>query len=126
MSIERVFLTRYVSDHQPARDWYATLFGREADRAPVENCREWVVAPGIIFQVIAQPERRGSVEFAFGVADLSAERSRLEESGLSEAEAFAVQPFDGLTFVGYDDPEGVRTGLLNTEAIADQTATPDT
>ncbi|MGD7788408.1 VOC family protein [Propionibacteriaceae bacterium Y1700] len=116
MSVDTIFITRTVADHEAAIEWYAQLFGRSYDHAPVPNCREWELKPGVIFQVINQPEKAGSTTFAFGVDDLEGERSRLAGLDFEEAQSFDVKGFDALTYVEYADPEGVTTGLLNAAA----------
>ena len=114
-----IMLTRWVADHAPAIDWYTTLFGRAPDRAPVPNCREWDLLPGVVLQVIAQPERAGETSLAFGVPGLPAQEERLAAAGVAATQAFDVNPFHGLRYVEYTDPEGVPTGLLNSEAMGD-------
>lgn len=114
-----IMLTRWVADHAAAIDWYATLFGRAPDRAPVLHCREWDLLPGVVFQVIEQSDKAGATSFALGVPDLAAQEERLASAGVDATEAFDVTPFDGLRYVEYADPEGVTTGLLNSDAIGD-------
>ena len=112
-----LFVTRTVDDFDPCIAWYTTFFGRDFDEAPLANCREWHVRPGVIFQVIHQPEKAGKTSFAFAAADLDRERTRLAAAQLPEAEAWQVTGFEDLTYVAYEDPEGVRTGLLNAPGV---------
>lgn len=117
MTIETVLITRTVEDHAAAIAWYETLLGRPPTGAPVPNCREWELLPGVIFQVIEQPERRGETTFAFGVSDLEAERARLAAGQVPESQSHEVKGFDGLRYVEYSDTENVRTGLLNASKV---------
>lgn len=106
-----IFITRYVDDHAAGIDFYRTLFGREPDAAPVPDCREWELQPGVLFQVIRADHPRG-VSFAFGVDDLGAERDRLTDAGVAVGEPWPVGGFDGLCYAEVMDPEGGATGLL--------------
>ncbi|OYN92602.1 VOC family protein [Parenemella sanctibonifatiensis] len=108
-----IFITRYVADHEAAIQWYTDFFGEAASGVPVPNCREWEPRPGVIFQVIEQPDQAGSTTFTFGVEDLAGVRTRLAETSLTEETSWQVKGFDALTYTEYADPEGVRTGLLN-------------
>lgn len=45
MTVETVFITRFVADHAVAVKWYTTFFGCLHDHEPMGNCREWSYVP---------------------------------------------------------------------------------
>ena len=59
--------------------FYTVLLGRPADLRPQADQREWRLhkSPEVAFRITADPESAGHGKLALGVADLSAERSRL-------------------------------------------------
>ena len=112
MDTTTVFITRYVADHEAAIDYYASVFGREPDARPVPNCREWVLAPGVLFQVIADEHPVG-VSYAFGVHDVEVEARRMTAAGVPVGEPWRVPGFDTLRYAELTDPEGVTLGILD-------------
>lgn len=88
-----------------------------ADDQTVPNCREWRPRPGVLLQVIHDPDRAGTTTFAFGVADLAQEADRVRAAGLTEGTAEEVGGFDDLRWLALRDPEGCETGLLNESGI---------
>lgn len=110
---QTVFVTRYVASHAAVLPWYERLFGRAPDTIPVDNCREWDLGIGVLFQVIEDPDKPGRTEFAFAVADLDREVARLRSAGLEIDDPAAVDGFATLRYAATTDPEGVPTGLLD-------------
>lgn len=52
MNINSVLATVAVTDFEKSASWYGRLFGRSADRRPVESRAEWQVAEGATIQVL--------------------------------------------------------------------------
>ncbi len=112
---ETIFITRYVASHDVSLPWYERFFGRPADDRPMPSCHEWRLGEGVLFQVIEDPARQGETQFAFRVASLDGELTRLRQAGIDIPEPADVGGFSTLRYAETADPEGVATGLLDGE-----------
>lgn len=94
-----------VREHAPAVAWYAALFGRPHDAAPMEGLAEWSFPTGGWLQVFADAERAGTSSITLVVDDIEAARRSLAAAG-HESE----WTFDGPTTSGtvVRDPDGNR------------------
>jgi catechol 2,3-dioxygenase-like lactoylglutathione lyase family enzyme len=95
-----------VTDLAQAEEFYAVLLGRTADLRPQENQREWRLHddPEVAFRITAEPESAGHGKLALGVADLGAERSRLEQTW-PDLPASTEKP-GVIALLRFPDPDG--------------------
>jgi len=80
MPLTAIYANLACSDLGRSRAWFATLFGREPDAAPMEGLVEWHHGEGAGFQLSAEGEddaKAGRGTLTPIVSDLRGERSRL-------------------------------------------------
>jgi hypothetical protein len=70
MAITRILAQSTVSDLTIAERWYAALFGRGPDAAPMPGLLEWYVDETAGLQVWSEPERAGRSTVVIGTDDL--------------------------------------------------------
>jgi predicted enzyme related to lactoylglutathione lyase len=92
-----------VSDLEAASRWYGQVLGKPYDIEPVAGIREFEVA-GTWIQLDQGPAAGGSWTLRIGVADLNAERQRLEESGVELSGTRTVPGV--ISFFDFHDPDG--------------------
>ena len=85
-----------------AARWFAAMFGREADRRPMEGLLEWDCGDGGL-QLFQKPEDAGRGTLTLIVADIRAERDRLAAAGLAVGE---IEPADYTSILRLRDPDG--------------------
>ena len=105
MSITAVLAGLAVADFDDALAWYERLFGRPADRRPMDGLAEWHSPTAGALQVIHDRERAGRgllTLSADGLADLVA---TLEASGLAPG-AIDDTTSDKVLIARISDPDG--------------------
>lgn len=80
MQIVNILATVPVGDHEAAVAWYAQLFGRAADSAPMVGLAEWHFSSGGI-QVTGDAEHAGAATVTLVVADIAAAVEALTARG---------------------------------------------
>ena len=89
MSITSVMAVVTVANFDGARAWYERLFGRTADRRPMDGLAEWHLTDTGALQVVHDQDRGGSALLTLGVDDLDRIVSELSERGLVVGEIIA-------------------------------------
>ncbi|MBX9397456.1 VOC family protein [Streptomyces sp. TRM72054] len=82
MAINTVYAVMSVADFEAARTWYERLWGRPADRDPMEGLAEWEVIPGGAIQLLREPDRAGAAMLTLAVDDVDAEVRLAADRGL--------------------------------------------
>ncbi len=105
MRVTLVLAGLAVADVDAALPWYQRLFGRPADKLPMDGLAEWHFPQSGAIQVDEDAERAGRSRLTLNVADLKQELAALRERGLDPA------PMDDTTsdkflFATVTDPEG--------------------
>lgn len=105
MKVTNVLAAIAVREHAPAVAWYAALFGRPHDAAPMDGLAEWSFPDGGWLQVFVDAERAGTSSITLVTDDIEATRRSLAASG-HESE----WTFDGPVTSGavVRDPDGNR------------------
>lgn len=98
-----------VSDLDRAREWCGRVFGRPADRAPMDGLLEWQFTPQFGVQVWADAERSGRSTVVLFVPDLDAEAGRLAAAGIAHD---GPAPGGGGRVLPLTDPDGNRVVLV--------------
>jgi len=114
MQISNVLAGVAVHDLEASERWYATLFGRARDAAPMEGLVEWRFPGGGWVQVFADPGRAGQASVTLVVDDIGALREALQETG------HAIEwSFDGAVTRGavIRDPDGNRVVFAQSMTI---------
>ncbi|MGN9789803.1 VOC family protein [Streptomyces sp. OZ13] len=83
MAIMNVFAVMPVVDFESARGWYGRLWGRPADRNPMDGLAEWQVIEGGAIQLLRDPDRAGSAMLTVGVDDIDGQAAVAAERGLA-------------------------------------------
>jgi lactoylglutathione lyase len=92
-----------VGDLQAARAWYDGVLGRRAELEPVAGIAEYEFG-GTWVQLVEGQVGLAGWRLRYGVADLDAERARLQRLGVSPG---AVETVPGvIRFFGFTDPDG--------------------
>lgn len=83
MELQRVYASLLVADLASAEGWYTKLLGRGPDHRPMDTLLHWELFDqgGLMLSTSEEIAARG-VLFLY-VADLAAERSRLENLGIT-------------------------------------------
>ena len=105
MTVTNVLAAIAVREHATAVAWYAALFGRPYDAAPMEGLAEWWFPAGGWLQVFADAERAGTSSITLVVDDIEAARRSLAAAG-HESEWSFDGPITSGTVVR--DPDGNR------------------
>lgn len=92
-----------VSDLEVASRWYEQVLGKPHDIEPAPGIREFEIA-GTWVQLDEGPAVGGNWTLRIGVADLRAERLRLEKLGLQLGETRNVPGV--ISFFDFCDPDG--------------------
>ena len=90
-------------DEDESRAWFAALFGRTHDAAPMGGLAEWHLGSDAGFQLTLNPPNAGHGTLTVFVDDLNAERARLSETVVSITE---VEAGDAVDFMQLRDPDG--------------------
>ena len=102
MSIAKVYANLSCRDLSASTRWFAVLFGRDHDTAPMDGLHEWDCGSGGL-QLYEKPEHAGAGTLTLIVDEIAGERGRLEEAGLVTAELEAA---DYTTIMRLRDPDG--------------------
>jgi predicted enzyme related to lactoylglutathione lyase len=92
-----------VRNLQAASIWYEQVLGQPHDIEPVPGIREWKVA-GTWIQLDEGAPAGGNWTLRTGVADLTAERHRLEAFGVTLSETHTIPGV--ISFFNFRDPDG--------------------
>lgn len=111
MKVDHVFLSLNAADFAAQTDWWAKLIGRRPDREPMPSCREWDLAPSVLFQVLDDP-KADRTAVSLRIDNLDAEIARLREAGIEVPDPQEVEGFDSLRWAAFPDPEGNSVNLL--------------
>ncbi|MGP4088095.1 VOC family protein [Streptomyces sp. KR55] len=82
MAITNIYAVMPVADFEAARGWYERLWGRPADRNPMDGLAEWQVIEGGAIQLLRDPDRAGLAMLTVGVDDTDAQAAAVAERGL--------------------------------------------
>ncbi|WP_138932856.1 VOC family protein [Roseovarius arcticus] len=111
MRVTDIFLSINARDFEAQTNWWTTLLGRGPDQSPMPNCREWELAPSVLFQVLNAPEgERAAVSLR--IVGLTDEIERLRKAGIAVPDPQKVEGFDTLRWAALADPEGNDLNLL--------------
>jgi len=92
-----------VSNVEAASRWYEQLLGKPPDIEPVPGIREFEIA-GTWIQLDEDQAVGGNWTLRIGVADLAAERHRLEKLGLQLGDTHTVPGV--ISYFNFHDPDG--------------------
>ena len=112
MEIETAFLSIAADDFEAEGRWWTDLIGRPPDRFPVSDCKEWDLAPELLFQVRDTPGGRRTA-VSLRVADLGPVLDRIRGAGIDAPDPSPVPGFDTLRMSAFEDPEGNPVALLD-------------
>lgn len=112
MKIKDIFVSINARDFDAQTAWWTTLIGREPDRHPMLSCREWDLAPSVLFQVLNSPEN-GPTTVSLRIIDMDTEIARLRKVGVDVPDPQDIDGFDTLRLSAFSDPEGNKVNLLD-------------
>ncbi|GJF24939.1 VOC family protein [Streptomyces sp. HO565] len=104
MAFDTVFAVVPVADFDAARAWFERLWGRPADRNPMEGLAEWQVTEGGAMQLLRDAGRSGAAMLTVGVDDVDGYVAVLAQRGL-DAGAVEDTP-GGFRIAALTDPAG--------------------
>jgi catechol 2,3-dioxygenase-like lactoylglutathione lyase family enzyme len=99
--ISAVVATR---DYATARAWYSRILGRDPDLEPVDGVAEWQLTATAWLQLVEDADRAGKSAVRFGVSDLAAQITELNDAGIATGEPIVIA--DMVTVVDIADPDG--------------------
>ena len=103
MNLRRTYAHVSCSDLGRSGEWYATLFGRPADQAPMDGLREWLHGDSAGLQLFENPDDAGHNCLTLVVEGLENERQRMFDDGLEPGD---VEPATSVSIVRLRDPDG--------------------
>jgi catechol 2,3-dioxygenase-like lactoylglutathione lyase family enzyme len=103
MPIETIFAHVSCSNLEESEKWYAKVFGREADRHPMDHLAEWHFTDSAEVQLFEDAEKAGSSTLTLGVLPMDPEVERMRNSGLKVGE---VGQADDYYILRMRDPDG--------------------
>jgi predicted enzyme related to lactoylglutathione lyase len=92
-----------VSDLSKSRDWYSRLFGKGPDLEPFPGNIEYRVG-GAWVQIVSGKVKASSWTLLIEVRDLTRERERVVESGITATEIKTVP--NVISYLDLSDPDG--------------------
>ncbi|MGN7928979.1 VOC family protein [Sphingopyxis sp. 22461] len=103
MNLEKIYPSFLTADLAVAERWYTALFGRGPDYRPMPTLLHWELSEqgGLMLSSSEEIASRGAI-FLY-VADVAAERRRLEKTGIAFGEDIAG---DYSTLAQAHDPDG--------------------
>jgi hypothetical protein len=93
MPIETIFANVSCSDLSVSEPWYEKLFGRAADRHPMDGLAEWHFTDSAEVQLYQDKTKAGHSTLTLGVLPLAAERARLVAAGIEAGEIEQAKDF---------------------------------
>ncbi len=111
MNVTDIFVSINARDFDAQTAWWTTLIGRDPDRKPMPSCREWDLAPAVLFQVLDSPDN-GPTDVSLRIDNLAAEIARLRKANIDVPDPEKVEGFDTLRLSAFTDPEGNKVNLL--------------
>lgn len=104
-----LFAGVYVSQFEPAKEWYVRLLGREPSFFPNDIEAVWEVAEQRSIYIRLQPEDAGHSVLMLFVDDLDEWVAGIATRGLDPA---AIETYsNGVRKVTYHDPDGNQIGF---------------
>jgi hypothetical protein len=88
MDIQKLYTALLVHDLAHAEEWYTKFLGRKADYRPMDTLVQWELGPSGGLQLTSDPKLAGHGAMSLVVADVEAERSRLDTVGIPLGESF--------------------------------------
>lgn len=115
MKVEKIYPSLLVADLAAAERWYTDLLGRGPDHRPMPTLLHWELfgEAGLMVSTSNEIASRGSIFFY--IADLAAERRRLESAGIVPGEDIAG---DYSTLAQVRDPDGNLVTLATSPSRA--------
>jgi predicted enzyme related to lactoylglutathione lyase len=86
MTIQNAIASVAVKDVTAAAAWYAKLFGRAADSAPMPEVAEWKFERGGWLQVYQLPKRAGGGSCTLAVSNIDEVIAHLQSLGIDTSE----------------------------------------
>ena len=83
MNLQRTYPSLLTANLAAAERWYAKLLGREPDHRPMPTLVQWELSDGGGLMLSSSDEIAGRGAIFLYVADLSAERRRLDVVGIA-------------------------------------------
>ena len=111
MKVTNVFISINARDFVAQTAWWTMLIGRDPDSRPMKSCREWNLAPSVLFQVLDSPEK-ARVAVSCRIENLDWEIDRLRQAGVDVPPPVKVDGFDDLRLTTFTDPENNTVNLL--------------
>lgn len=111
MNVKNIFLSINARAFETQIAWWTTLIGRDPDREPMPSCREWDLAPSVLFQVLDSPDGDRTT-VSLRIDNLDAEIARLRKAGNNLPDPQKVEGFETLRLSAFADPEDNEVNLL--------------
>ncbi len=103
MPLKKIFGQLNCTDMERSTAWFAKLFDRSPDEAPMDGLKEWHHGESAGFQLFLNEADAGHGCLTLIVSDIEAELTRLADSGISVGETMAG---DTITISQITDPDG--------------------
>jgi len=103
IDVREVLTQIRVSDHSKSKEWYSRLFGKQPDLEPFPGNVEFKIG-GAWVQIAKGEPKPSSWSIQFEVRDLSREKDRLLEAGISVPEIKTNQ--NVIRWFDLTDPDG--------------------
>lgn len=111
MAFSAVLAVVPVADIDSAARWYENLFGRPAERRPMDGLVEWQVNEHAVVQVFQAPAKAGGSFLNLTVDDLDTVLAGLGRRGITGGEPQTVASGTQRLAV-LADPDGNQLGLI--------------
>lgn len=105
MKVKDIFLSINARDFDAQTAWWTTFICRDPDRHPMASCREWDLAPAVLFQVLDGP-KDARTTVSLRIEGMDVEIARLRKAGVDVPDPARVDGFDTLRWSAFTDPEG--------------------
>ena len=113
MNLQKLYPSLLTTDMAAAEGWYTKLLGRRPDHRPMPTLLHWELSAEAGLMLSSSEEIAGRGVIFLYVADLAAERRRLEEAGIMLGDDI---PGDYSTLAQVRDPDGNLVTLASPPA----------
>lgn len=103
MNLKKIYTALLTSDLAAAESWYMNLLGRGPDHRPMDTLVQWELFDQGGLMLSSSDEITGKGAMFLYIDDLTAERRRLQDLGISLGEDI---PGDYSTLAQLRDPDG--------------------
>lgn len=112
MQVNTIFATIHCANLEHSTAWYARLFDRDPDTAPMDGLKEWHLGDITGLQLVEDHHRAGHGTATLGVTGIEGFAKRMASAGLPMSD---IEQGDLARILTLSDPDGNRIVLAEAD-----------